>query len=101
MIKPSRHTLLWLIVTMCFLPMPLIVSDQTNPRIYRLGGLLFVGSSLAFIISLSTQQFKQARERRRVGAGLCPGCGYDLRGTPNRCPECGAISPPVRREKIR
>ncbi len=33
------------------------------------------------------------RRRKRKKLGLCVKCGYDLRGSKNRCPECGTEFP--------
>jgi hypothetical protein len=33
------------------------------------------------------------RRQIRLASGLCAACGYDLRGSSGRCPECGTHAP--------
>jgi hypothetical protein len=47
----------------------------------------------AILPSLRFIAIRRRREEHRIRNGLCHHCGYDLRATPKRCPECGTIPP--------
>lgn len=50
-------------------------------------GITAVPPGLAYLVWRRWRRTELRRER-----GQCVRCGYDLRGTPERCPECGAVA---------
>jgi hypothetical protein len=52
-----------------------------------------VAVPLAVLPALTARRFlRRRREQRLHSQGQCVRCGYDLRATPGRCPECGATA---------
>ena len=51
---------------------------------------------IVFVLALvvgAAAAVRGGRRQQRIMRGCCPECGYDLRSTPHRCPECGHVPP--------
>jgi hypothetical protein len=76
-----------------FLPMPL---QPSAARTYE-----SLGCDLWFILLLSLIApathtaivVRRRHLRTKMLKGLCANCGYDLRASPDQCPECGTVPP--------
>jgi len=72
-------------------------------RFHRINAEDVTGFSLSFPIPVVAALFallpladvlmirRRRRRGRRLAAGLCVRCGYDLRASRDRCPECGTV----------
>jgi hypothetical protein len=71
---------------------PLQFSNQTKPD--RGAFELFIPFwflTAAFLVLPLSLFVRLARGRRRERENRCARCGYDLRASPGRCPECGTV----------
>ena len=75
-IGPSRHSYYVYI----FASVPLVVA-----QIVGCVGLLAIVAG----VSSSVYLYKKRRIRLQIESGHCATCGYDLRASKERCPECG------------
>jgi hypothetical protein len=67
------------------------VGSSDVSRVVSLPQWCVVGASLVLPLTVIVSRRRRRLAEGRLTYGLCMRCGYDLRGSPSRCPECGAV----------
>jgi hypothetical protein len=69
---------------------------QGRPTMIRWLTIPSWGALTLFTLLPSFRLYRSLRRQRAAKVGRCRKCGYDLRATPDRCPECGMIPATVK-----
>ena len=86
----ARHVVTMLAVLSLLLCAMLCALSAEVHHPIHVGCLLLL--PIAWPAAWGWQSYRQRRLlRQRIAAGLCVVCGFDLRATPCRCPECGTV----------
>ena len=93
--RPPLDGQFWMIfgVTEGFAPiwLPLsflVYQPGLSPTQVKVGAIYLALAALTALWRRRRERFRLLHARRAAGA--CLGCGYDLRSSPNGCPECGS-----------
>ena len=65
--------------------------EQSLRQLTLLAAILFAPLPAAWIASTARSMRRAEHEHTRILANRCGSCGYDLRASVDRCPECGTV----------
>jgi hypothetical protein len=69
------------------------ISGEYGGMQYHILAIPFWFLLLLVLVLLAASLYILCRHRRRKAAGHCLNCGYDLRESKDKCPECGSSIP--------
>ena len=69
-----------------------ILIYEPTPRLLLVVFAFATVLPLWWCIDRAQTKARARKAERDRDAGLCPSCGYDLRASPGRCPECGVAA---------
>jgi len=75
-----------MLLTGAYLVLLLLLEWRTIPKTLH-WPIIIGGVPLVIICNVVLNRW--SLQRSRMTAGLCTNCGYDLRASKDRCPECG------------
>jgi hypothetical protein len=78
-------------ITVDFGSASLFLENNAGKVVEIPSGTLFLLSSVLPLVWITIRYKRWRRLKSTCRSDICQNCGYDLRATPERCPECGTI----------